>query len=185
MQEYIDLGHMQLSKLTEAEGSKSFYLPHHPVIKEATTKVRVVFDGSAKNIYRFSPNDALCVGPFFQDELLTTILRFRTYPIALVGDIAKMYRQVLVHPDEVPLQSIFWRFSSDMPVQTFDLLIVTYGLAPSSFLATRTLLQLSDDVDRSYSLGSKALRKGFHVDDFIGGEQTVERAIRLRIELSK
>ncbi|XP_058840273.1 uncharacterized protein LOC131695773 [Topomyia yanbarensis] len=187
MQEYIDLGHMQPSELTETKGAKSFYLPHHPVIKEAstTTKVRVVFDGSAKTSTGFSLNDALCVGPVVQDELLTTILRFRTHPIALVGDIVKMYRQVLVHPDDVPLQRIFWRFSSDMPVQTFDLLTVTYGLAPSSFLATRTLLQLADDEGRSYSIGSRALRKGFYVDDFIGGEQTVERVIRLRIELSE
>ncbi|XP_058817717.1 uncharacterized protein LOC131681029 [Topomyia yanbarensis] len=160
MQEYIDLGHMQPSKLTETKGAKSLYLPHHPVIKEAstTTKVRLVFDGSAKTSTGFSLNDALCVGPVVQDELLTTILRFRTHPIALVGDIAKMYRQVLVHPDDVPLQRIFWRFSSDMPVQTFDLLTVT-GLAPSSFLATRTLLQLADDEGRSYSIGSRALRK--------------------------
>ncbi|XP_058811185.1 uncharacterized protein LOC131676075 [Topomyia yanbarensis] len=187
MQEYLDLGHMQLTKTTGAESSKSFYLPHHPVIKEAssTTKVRVVFDGSAKTSTGFSLNDALCVGPVVQDELLTTMLRFRTYPIALVGDIAKMYRQVLMHPDDVPLQRIFWRFSPDQPVQAFDLLTVTYGLAPSSFLATRTLLQLADDEGQSYPLGSRALRKGFYVDDFISGEQSIEKAIRLRKEISE
>ncbi|XP_058448970.1 uncharacterized protein LOC131428928 [Malaya genurostris] len=150
-----------------------------------TTKVRVVFDGSAKSSTGFSLNDALCVGPVIQDELLTIILRFRTYPIALVGDIAKMYRQVLVHPDDIPLQRIFWRFSSDTPVQSFNLLTVTYGLAPSSFLATRTLQQLAEDEGSSYPLGSKALRKNFYVDDFIGGEQSVDGAIRLRTELSK
>ncbi|XP_053698821.1 uncharacterized protein LOC128745769 [Sabethes cyaneus] len=48
MREYLSLGHMQLIKEDEEHNSRANYLPHHPVIKEAssTTKVRVVFDGS-------------------------------------------------------------------------------------------------------------------------------------------
>ncbi|XP_055622347.1 uncharacterized protein LOC129765916 isoform X2 [Toxorhynchites rutilus septentrionalis] len=186
MREYLALGHMRLVK-TDTTTSKTFYLPHHPVFKEAstTTKMRVVFDGSARTSTNFSLNNALCVGPVVQDDLLTIILRFRTYQIALVGDIAKMYRQVLVHPDDVPLQRVIWRFSNDVPAQTYELLTVTYGLAPSAYLATRTLNQLAEDEGHNYPLGARALKENFYVDDFIGGAQTTDEALRLREELSQ
>ncbi|XP_062542425.1 uncharacterized protein LOC134210390 [Armigeres subalbatus] len=187
MQEYLSLGHMKLVNEYDEQPPAVYYLPHHPVIKDTstTTKVRVVFDGSSKTSSGFSLNEALCVGPVVQDNLLTLILRFRTHLVALVGDIAKMYRQVLVHPDDTPLQRIHYRFSSKMPVQTYELLTVTYGLSPSSFLATRTLKQLAIDEGSAYSLGGPALEKGFYVDDFIGGASSVEEATRLRIELSE
>ncbi|XP_058817006.1 uncharacterized protein LOC131680301 [Topomyia yanbarensis] len=187
MREYLSLGHMRLVEADDERNSPTYYLPHHPVIKEAstTTKVRVVFDGSAKTSSGFSLNEALCVGPVVQDDLLNIILRFRTFPVALVGDIAKMYRQVQVHSDDTPLQRILWRFSQHSPVQTYELLTVTYGLGPSSFLATRTLQQLAVDEGDAYPVGGPALKKSFYVDDFIGGAETIEEAIRMRVELSE
>ncbi|XP_058448694.1 uncharacterized protein LOC131428666 [Malaya genurostris] len=186
MREYLSLGHMRLVEADDEYNSQTYYLPHHPVFKEAstTTKIQVVFDGSAKTSSGFSLNEALCVGPVVQDNLLTIILRFRTYPIALVGDIAKMYRQILIHPDDSALQRILWRFSDQTPVQTYELLTVTYGLGPSSYLATRTLQQLTEDEGISHALAGAAIKKCFYVDDFIGGAQTIEEAIRLRTELS-
>ncbi|XP_065084123.1 uncharacterized protein LOC135706443 [Ochlerotatus camptorhynchus] len=144
-------------RLVEAddENVPAYYLPHHPVIKEAstTTKVRVIFDGSAKTSSVCSLNEALCVGTVVQDDLL---------------DISF----VLVHPEDTQFQRILWRFSKLSPVQIYGLLTVTYSLGPSSYLATRTLQQL-------------ALKKNVYVDDFIGGAQSVEEAIRLRTELDE
>jgi hypothetical protein len=125
------------------------------------------------------------VGTVIQEDLLTIIHRFRTYQIALVGDLSKMYRQVLLHQDDIVLQRILWRSSQDNPVQLYELLTVTYGLAPSSFLATRVLRQLADDEGGAYPLAGPALRKNFYIDDFIGGANTVKEAICLREELSE
>ncbi|XP_062539284.1 uncharacterized protein LOC134207594 [Armigeres subalbatus] len=187
MEEYLSLGHMKLISEYDKQASSVYYLPHHPVIKDSstTTKVRVVFDGSSMTSSGSSLNEALCVGPIVQDNLLTLILRFRTYPVALVADIAKMYRQVLVQPEHTPLQRILYRFSPSNPVQSYELLTVTYGLAPSAFLATRTLKQLAKDEGLTYSLGGPALERNFYVDDFIGGASSVEEDIRLRNELSE
>ncbi|XP_055622276.1 uncharacterized protein LOC129765864 [Toxorhynchites rutilus septentrionalis] len=186
LQDYLSLGHMRLVEPGSKVTGAAYYLPHHPVLKESstTTKLRVVFDGSAKTSTGYSLNEALCVGPVVQDDLLSIVLRFRTYQVALVGDIAKMYRQVLVHPDDTPLQRILWRFSTDTPVQTYELLTVTYGLTPSSFLATRALQQLAADEGDAYSLAGPALRKNFYIDDFIGGASSTAEVIRLREELS-
>ncbi|XP_065094714.1 uncharacterized protein LOC135715326 [Ochlerotatus camptorhynchus] len=186
IKEYLSLGHMRLVEADD-ENAPAYYLSHHPVIKEAstTTKVRVVFDASAKTFTGFSLNKALCVGPVVQDDLLDIILRFRTFLIALVADIVKMYRQILVHPDDTLFQRILWRFSKLSPVQVYELLTVTYGLGPSSYLATRTLQQLAEDEGAAYPNGGPALKKNFYVDDFIGGAQSVEETIRLRTELDE
>nr|XP_049464106.1 uncharacterized protein LOC120961248 [Anopheles coluzzii] len=185
MKEYLELGHMSLMNKDSGD-ERAYYLPHHPVFKASstTTKVRVVFDGSAKTSTGYSLNDILCVGPIVQDELLDIVLRFRTYQIALVGDIAKMYRQILLHSDDRRLVRIFFRFSPQAPIQVYELNTVTYGLAPSSFLATRTLIQLADDEGTEYALAPAALKRNFYVDDFIGGANNVREAVQLRKELS-
>ncbi|XP_065087291.1 uncharacterized protein LOC135709030 [Ochlerotatus camptorhynchus] len=185
MEEYLSLGHMRLVPEDKIDDKNSYYLPHHPIVKESstTTKVRVVFDGSAKTSTGFSLNDALLVGPVVQDELLAIILRFMTFSVAIVADVEKMYRQILLHLLDCPFQYILWRFSKSQPIQVYQLLTVTYGLAPSSFLATRTLLQLAEDEGPAYPLALPVLRKGFYVNDCVAGAQTIEEAIKLRKEL--
>ncbi|XP_040164709.1 uncharacterized protein LOC120901069 [Anopheles arabiensis] len=186
MREYLELGHMSRIK-NPSDDERAYYLPHHPVFKAAssTTKVRVVFVGSAKTSTGFSLNEALCVGPVVQDDLLDIILRFRTYKVAVVGDIAKMYRQVLLHPNDRKFVRICFRFSPHSPIEYFELNTVTYGLAPSSFLATRTLLQLANDEGASCLNAAAALKTNFYVDDFIGGADSIGNARQLRIELSQ
>ncbi|XP_076384377.1 uncharacterized protein LOC143262794 [Megalopta genalis] len=73
--EYLALGHM--TEISDARDGKEFYLPHHAVIKECsfTTKVKVVFDASAKSSSGVSLNDALLVGPTIQDNLWAILLR--------------------------------------------------------------------------------------------------------------
>ncbi|XP_062699493.1 uncharacterized protein LOC134284534 [Aedes albopictus] len=185
LREYVALGHMTPVPDNEECSSNVFYLPHHPVLKESssTTKVRVVFDGSAKTSSGCSLNDSLLVGPVVQDELISLILRFRKFPVALVADIEKMYRQVSMNPADRPLQRILWRFDASEPIQTYELGTVTYGLAPSSFLATRTLLQLVEDEGTPFPKASTAIKKNVYVDDLISGHNSIEEAIELREEL--
>ena len=68
----------------------------HGVTKESSTstKLRVIFDASAKTSNGLSLNDTLCVGPTLHPNLDHILLKFRTYKIALTGDISKMYREV-------------------------------------------------------------------------------------------
>ncbi|XP_062540923.1 uncharacterized protein LOC134208965 [Armigeres subalbatus] len=194
MQEYANLGHMKkvtnedtLRENASSGAQKVLYLPHHAVLKasSSTTKVRVVFDGSARTNSGYSLNDALLKGPIIQDELLSLLLRFRKHEIALVGDVEKMYRQVRVHQDDTSLQRILWRFSADEPICEYELLTVTYGLTPSSFLSIRALHQLAADEGAEFPVASAALIHDFYVDDYIGGASSVGNATQLREDLTK
>lgn len=82
----------------EARGVE-FYIPHKPVIREeaATTKVCVVYDASAKaHPNAVSLNDCLYPGPPLQNKLWNVMVRSRTHPVAVVGDLKKAFLQVRI-----------------------------------------------------------------------------------------
>ncbi|XP_065087288.1 uncharacterized protein LOC135709015 [Ochlerotatus camptorhynchus] len=184
MEEYIRLGHM--TKIEEtADLEKRCYLPHHPVIKEAstTTKVRVVFDASCKTSSGVSLNDALLVGPIVQEDLRSIMLRSRVKIIMLVADVEKIFRQIFVLQVDRPLQCILWRFDPSEPVGVYKLNTVTYGTKP--FLATRTLNQLAMDEEEQYPMAARATTEDTYMDDVITGADTVENARELCKQLNE
>lgn len=144
LEEYIRLGHMTE---TGDDNEPGYYLSHHAVIKESstTTKVRVVFDASAKTNTEVSLNETLLIGPTIQDTLFSILLRFRQHAFVIVADVEKMFRQVIVHPDDRIYQKILWRDSMHDTIRTFQLNTVTYGTATAPFLATRALQQQARD----------------------------------------
>ncbi|XP_063993414.1 uncharacterized protein LOC135171055 [Diachasmimorpha longicaudata] len=178
--EYIDLGHM---KKVNAELEDGFYLPHHAVIKETslTTKTRVVFDGSARSSTGLSLNDALMVGPTIQDDILSLVLRFRLHNYILTGDIEKMYRQVLVRPEDRKYQRILWREKDK--INTYELQTVTFGLSSAPFLAVRCLHQLANDEYERYPVAAERLKRDLYVDDLLTGTATLEEALHLRDDI--
>ena len=89
IKEQLDSG--VIEKVTELEKTdKVDYIPHLAVVRKeaSTTKVRVVYDASAKvGMGGTSLNDCLHVGPSLNLLLFDILLRFREKRVALVGDI--------------------------------------------------------------------------------------------------
>ncbi|XP_015432787.1 PREDICTED: uncharacterized protein LOC107188906, partial [Dufourea novaeangliae] len=184
LDEYRVLGHMY--EITTLEDNKNgFYLPHHAVVKEssATTKVRVVFDASAKSSSGISLNEALLVGPTIQDTLFTILLRFRIHSYVFTADIEKMFRQIKVHSSDVTYQRILWRESMDKPIKTYALNTVTCGTASAPYLAVSCLNQLAEDEINRFPIASRILRRDFYMDDVLTGASSLEEALVLRNEL--
>jgi hypothetical protein len=119
MKTYLQLGHM--TRVPANSNAERIFLPHHYVLKDADnlSKFRVVFDGSAKTSSGFSSNEAQMVGPTVQDSLVSIIMRFRIHPVAFTADISKMYRQVLVAPEDRERQCILWREFTNGPIEEF------------------------------------------------------------------
>ena len=90
LEEYEALNHMSLIENANS-AERGFYLPHHAVMKSdsLTTKIRVIFYGSAKTSSGISLNDSLMVGPTIQEDLFSLLFRFRTHKYALTADIEK------------------------------------------------------------------------------------------------
>ncbi|GBM72679.1 hypothetical protein AVEN_213178-1 [Araneus ventricosus] len=149
MQEYEALGHMELVT-DNNEPSTSYYLPHHGVFKpdKTSTKLRVVFNASALSSNGLSLNNIQMNGGLTQEDLFSIMLRFRKHKFVFSADIRKMYRMILVDPQQRDLQRIVWKNGENDTVKTYKLNTVTYGTTSAPYLATRVLHQLvKDDSD--------------------------------------
>ena len=124
-----------------------FYLPMHGVIKESssTTKLRVVFDASAKSSTGHLLNHQLLPGPSLYPSLCTIISKFRTHHIAITGDISKMFQGILLREDEKDFHR-FLRCSSDGEMEDWRIKRLTFGVTSSPYLANKILHQAASDL---------------------------------------
>ncbi|GFV31640.1 integrase catalytic domain-containing protein [Trichonephila clavipes] len=139
LKEYEELGHLE-RVVESSEPPTRYYIPHHGVLRpeKLTAKLRIVFNGSSPTTTGISLNDILLKGEV-KEDVFETISRFRRHKFAFTTDIQKMYRQILINPDQQDLQRIIWKHGPDAEILTYRLKTVTYGLSNAPFLAIRTL----------------------------------------------
>ncbi|XP_047527774.1 uncharacterized protein LOC125064658 [Vanessa atalanta] len=186
IQEYLSLGHMRPIAKDDMKKDKAFYLPHHAVVRDdkTTTKVRVVFNASQKNSNGVSLNDNLMVGPKLQADLRHTILRWRLYPIALVADIIKMYRQVGIAEGDAMFQRILWRDCPEKEIVDYELTTVTFGTASAPYQAVRTLHQVAFDEGNNYQLAKDKVLNCFYMDDLMTGCYEVDQGLETYTQIT-
>ncbi|XP_076298333.1 uncharacterized protein LOC143217679 [Lasioglossum baleicum] len=182
MKEYENLGHMHRAADTNPDQNRVYYLPHLCVIRESSssTKYRVVFNGSQQTDRGISLNDCLHEGPKLLTDLSDVITRWRVFKFVFSADVSKMFRQILVHPEDQDFQRILWRNSRGELVE-FALCTVTYDLSSAPFLANRTLRQLDKDEGHRFPLAEGVIKEGTYVDDVFSGAHSLEQG-REKIE---
>lgn len=178
MNEYKDLNHMQEVHPSDLCKVKC-YIPYTYVtrMQSSTTKLRVVFDASAATTSGLSLNDITRVGPTLQQDLFSLVSRFRTHKYVFGGDIEKMFRQIMIHPEDTFLQCIIWN------EKVYRLLTVTYGTACAPYLAVRTVIKNARDHETKYPHASKIAQRDLYMDDLITGAESIEEASNLRKQL--
>ena len=183
LNDYLKQGHMKELVHDNGEG---YYLSHHGILKEGSTSttLRVVFNASMLTTTKLSLNNCLMIGPRVQSDLISILIRSRTYKYIISADIVQMYRQFLIHEEDTKFQKIFWRSSPDKPLKVYELVTVTFGVASAPFLATRCLNQLAEDYGENYPLAKSAILRDFYVDDVFSGTNTLSTAIKLQEELT-
>lgn len=124
------------------------------------------------------------VGPTIQSELFDILVRFRQHQYVLIGDIVKIYRQIMVKPEHRLHQCILWRTNPNETATTFCLNTVTYGVASAPFLAIRSLQQLSFEFEQIYPYAAAVIAHDFYVDDMITGESTVEQLLETKTHVT-
>ncbi|XP_011858076.1 PREDICTED: uncharacterized protein LOC105555661 [Vollenhovia emeryi] len=146
MEDYQRSGHMtQISEKEIEQAREVYYIPHHAVVKpdSLTTRLRVVFDASAKTTSGASLNDKLLPGPNLQRDIFKILLRFRTHQYVITADIAQMFRQILVDTRDRALQLILWKPNPREVARIYQLNTVTYGMASAPYHAMRCLQELA------------------------------------------
>ena len=117
IQDQLEKGIVEVvdDKLTD-KGNKVHYIPHHAVIRrdKTTTKLRVVYDASAKSNKGGSLNECLHAGPVLTQNIMDIMLRFRNHKIALTGDIEKAF--LMVHINETDRDALRFLWIDDLEI---------------------------------------------------------------------
>ena len=108
--DYLSKGYIREVPEDEPKPPSEWFLPHFPVVRpeKATTKVRVVFDGSAQQNGK-SLNSESLPGPKLQSDIVNVLVKFRKEPVALAGDVSQMYHQILLRPEDRALHRFLHR----------------------------------------------------------------------------
>ena len=180
MDEYSHLQHSELvpPKDLHKPSGQTYNLPSHGVSEQysTTTKLRAVFDASVATTSGASINDTLPPGP----SLLTTILIcFRTHPIAICGDVSKMFREILLADTERNFHHYIWWEEQQQP-QDWRMCCLTFGVASSPFLAVRVLQQMAADHNEQFTKAAHTISTCFYVDDLLTGADSPGEAAQLR-----
>ena len=187
IQEYFDLKHAELVPDIDHDKpvDQVFYLPMHAVKKDTstTTKIRAVFDASAKSLSNVSLNDTLQVGPTIHSPLVDVLLRFRLHRVALTADISKMYRAIELAESDRDLHRFVWRSSPDDPLRDYRMTRVTFGVSASSFIANKSVQQNALDHAKDFPKAASVVEASFYVDDCLTGAESAEEAIDLHQQL--
>ena len=187
MKEYFQMEHAEPVPTADLEKSQHevFYLPMHAVRKESssTTKIRAVFDASAKSSSGVSLNDTLLVGPTVYSSLFDVLLRFRFHRVALTTDVSRMYRAVELTLPDRDLHRFVWRNGPDDQLRDYRMTRVTFGVSASSFAANMSVKQNALDLSLEYPQAAVAVERSFYVDDGLTGANSIEEAVELQEQL--
>ena len=179
----------EVSQPSDGESGQVHYLPHHAVVRKdkETTKVRIVYDASAKST-GCSLNECLHKGPKFDQKILDILLRFRTYRIAMTADIEKAFLMVSVAEEDRDVLRFLWvvDVNSNSPqIRVLRFARVVFGVSSSPFLLNATLQHHLGQYMTSNPEVVGQLLKSMYVDDVISGAQDEQQAELLYLESKK
>ena len=156
-----------------------FYMPHHPVTKRGSDKVRVVFDASCQAYGgALSLNEAIHGGPSLLTDLSEALMRFRLNNVAIVGDISTAYLNLTLHPSDRDAFRFLW-YDGDETLE-YRFARVPFGVIVSAFLLNAVLrFHLGREFESHPELLEKVL-SSLYVDDFLSGAQDNRSALELK-----
>ena len=158
------------------------YLPHHAVVRsdKDTTKVRVVYDASAR-AGGPSLNNCLHTGPKFNQRIFDLLLRFRMHRVALTADIEKAFLMIRIAEEDRDVLRFLWLddITKEQPqIAELRFTRVVFGVSSSPFLLNATIQHHVEQVQTEPAVARK-LRRAFYVDDVVTGAKDEADAYQL------
>ena len=172
MQDMLDRGVAR--KLSESElvswDGPFFYISHLAVHNShsRSTPVRIVFNSSqiSKGV---SLNSVLAKGPdSYLNNLLGLLLRWREEPVAVVGDIKKMFHSVHLQPLEQHCHRFLWRgMDSSREPDVFVMTRVNMGDRPAPAICSEALYKTAELFREDCPRAAELIKSSTYVDDII------------------
>lgn len=178
MSEYCALGYLR--KLNDDEANtrspKTWHLPIFAIVNpNKPGKVRLVWD-AASEVKGVSLNSMLLIGPDLLTNLTGILFKFRERPIAVGGDIEKMFHQIRIVKEDQEAQRCLWRDETGK-IRTYVMTVMIFGAScsPSTAQYVKNL-----NASRYTSQDPRAVNAIIHrhyVDDFIDSYDTVDDCV--------
>lgn len=162
----------------EGPAGRTFYLPHKAVLREdkATSKTRIVFDGSAKDGEGVSLNDCLLKGPAGKQDLLKILVNFRWEQVAFSGDVRRMFLCIGVQERDRDHLRFLWREKKSGELVTYRFRNVTFGLRDAPFVAQEVFKIHAEKYKDRYPEAVDVLINKRWVDDLLTSVRSPQRA---------
>jgi hypothetical protein len=166
----------------EIDEPYAFYMPHRPVVRpdKETTKIRPVFDASARTKDGVSLNSEILRTPVLHPALTGILLRFRMKPVGLTGDISKMFLRMRVIPEHVKYQHFLARPDPDGPIRHEAIEKVAFGVADSPYRAMESVKRTVEEHKEAYPEAAEELTANLYVDDLLTGRRRKPRRSNCR-----
>ena len=152
----------------EPTGERLFYMPHKPVVREeaTTTKVRMVFDASAKeHPLSTSINECMYPGPPLQPLLWDILVRARMSSHLLLADLKKAFHQIAVREED--RDAFRFLFNLNGKEEHLRFTRVPFGAEASPFLLGATLQHHYDQQPAELAATVESLRENTYVDNLM------------------
>ncbi|XP_065918882.1 uncharacterized protein [Dysidea avara] len=190
-QEYADTFSRQVNSgiiervpLEQDPTTDVFFLPHHGVVRadKETTKLRIVFDGSAHDHNSCSLNDCLEKGPNLTPHVFDILVKFRTYRTGLSADIDKAFHQIAIDTRDRDMLRFLWfdDVNKDHPnIIQYRFCRLVFRLTSSPAILNSVLRHHLTQGKGNESPVNRLLEESLYVDDFVGGAVNDEEAFEL------
>lgn len=178
MREQLEEGIVEVAPKTPTR-DRTFYMPHKPVVRESasTTKVRMVFDTSAKpHLLANIINECMYTGLPLQPLLWDILIRVRMYTHLVLADIQKAFLQIGVREED---RDVFqFLVNKNGKEQHLRFIRVPFGGEASPFLLGATLNYHYDQQGEEFQETVQALKENTYVDNLLKtgeGEQELKK----------
>jgi len=185
--DYIEKGYIREVPKVEPKPASEWFLPHFPEVRpeKSTTKVRIVFDGSAQQDGK-SLNTESLPGPKLQSDIVDVLVKFRKESFALVGDVSQMYHQLILRPDDRPLHRFLYRnLDCDDSPRVYEFQRFTFGGCYCPFCVQYVWQKHAELNMEMYPLAARAVLEHCYTDDLMPSAPTVGEAKETRKQLTE
>ncbi|XP_062707432.1 uncharacterized protein LOC134287995 [Aedes albopictus] len=188
IKDYLAKGYIRKMTVEELEApcNRVWYLPIFPVVNpNKPGKIRLVWDAAAK-IHGVCLNSVLLKGPDLLVSLLSVLVRFREFRVAVSGDIREMYHQVLMRPVDQHCLRFLWKDNEDDTApSTYVMQVMSFGACCSPSTAQYVKNTHAQQFEQEFPEAVHAIVHDHYVDDMLISVETEEKAIQLATEVKE
>ena len=97
----------------------------------------------------------------------------RFFKFVFTADVVKIFRKILVQPEDQAWQHLLWRSNTSGPMLDYISTTLSFSDAPVPFMANRCMIELGRIDETAFPLAAFIIFKQLFIDDLYAGADTI------------